>query len=663
MAKIVLNKPVSGFNLAAINANFTAIEAEFQNKVAYRANPTGEPNNLEGNLDVNGKRLYNLGAPEQPTDAIRLYDLETMPVGSAVAAAVSAAQSKASRDDVVNRYRGALGGDPALRPDGTANQVGDEYFSITEALLKRWNGTNWQASDVSTANLISTTGGNLVGSQANATDAVGTTVYKKLRSLELSPFDFLTTAERDDIESGTYAMDNTVALQKTLNACASAFRGRGRPMFLNASYRASSPLLIPAEYIAIVGGGQWMTGIDFTSASGGLKTNAMTYIRPHFEDFYICGGAGTGRALDLSAISGQAYLGNLKNLYLQSGDDAFYAPRFFSVAVTNVAAYSFSGHSFRAQCGPGVSLTSLYALTCGAGKAGYRLGGNINMVSCNGVNSGERWGIFGNDLSSADGWQSDFASNDLPSILLAECNIEEFGVEGLRVQSAFDRFEVQGGKIDRNNLSSAYQSLVHCRSTPNQGTQAARLGFGKVFLGGGTPALGHLYSGGATRFFDTTDKLFHAGVTSFKNTTTTYPILRQSMLSDVYGSNAHNFSSLTARQMSMQTVRYMQPAALNPVGANQAIVVTGYTKVTVTPAATASISTATFDATPNVVSDYGRNGELIIEAGNANLTINHTALGAGGNTYVMKAGANLAMGSGQIAYFVRSSITNQWIQV
>jgi hypothetical protein len=163
MAKITLRKPVSGFNLAAINDNFSKIEAEFQNKVAYRDNPEGESNTLETNLDINGRRLYNLGPPEQANDAVRLYDLETMPVGNAVASAISAAEAKAARDDSLNRYRGAAATDPALRPDGTANQVGDEYFNTTAGLLKRWNGASWQASDINTANLAANTGATLVG--------------------------------------------------------------------------------------------------------------------------------------------------------------------------------------------------------------------------------------------------------------------------------------------------------------------------------------------------------------------------------------------------------------------------------------------------------------------------------------------------------------------
>ena len=58
--KISLNKPASGYNLAAIVENFTKLEEEFQNKVLYRNNPVGEPNTMESDLDMNGKRIYNV---------------------------------------------------------------------------------------------------------------------------------------------------------------------------------------------------------------------------------------------------------------------------------------------------------------------------------------------------------------------------------------------------------------------------------------------------------------------------------------------------------------------------------------------------------------------------------------------------------------------------
>lgn len=62
MAKIDLNTVSSGYlSQAALNANFTAIEDEFQNKVLYRDNPNGEPNSMQNNLDMNGFHILNAG--------------------------------------------------------------------------------------------------------------------------------------------------------------------------------------------------------------------------------------------------------------------------------------------------------------------------------------------------------------------------------------------------------------------------------------------------------------------------------------------------------------------------------------------------------------------------------------------------------------------------
>jgi len=58
--KIVLSKPTSGYNLAAINDNFAKIEQEFQNKVLYRDNPVGEPNTLQTDIDGNSRDIYNV---------------------------------------------------------------------------------------------------------------------------------------------------------------------------------------------------------------------------------------------------------------------------------------------------------------------------------------------------------------------------------------------------------------------------------------------------------------------------------------------------------------------------------------------------------------------------------------------------------------------------
>lgn len=60
MAKLSLNDVSSGYNRSKINQNFTDIESELQNKVLYRDNPDGEPNQMENELDMNSNDIANV---------------------------------------------------------------------------------------------------------------------------------------------------------------------------------------------------------------------------------------------------------------------------------------------------------------------------------------------------------------------------------------------------------------------------------------------------------------------------------------------------------------------------------------------------------------------------------------------------------------------------
>lgn len=61
MAKITLPSIASGYaTTTQLNNAFDAIEAEFQNKVLYRNNPSGEPNQMEQDLDMNNNKISNV---------------------------------------------------------------------------------------------------------------------------------------------------------------------------------------------------------------------------------------------------------------------------------------------------------------------------------------------------------------------------------------------------------------------------------------------------------------------------------------------------------------------------------------------------------------------------------------------------------------------------
>lgn len=76
MSKIVLNEATTPDRLSVINANFQKIEEALNDKVLYRDNPSGTPNEMDSPLDMNGKRIYNLPAPQSDNDAARLKDVQ-----------------------------------------------------------------------------------------------------------------------------------------------------------------------------------------------------------------------------------------------------------------------------------------------------------------------------------------------------------------------------------------------------------------------------------------------------------------------------------------------------------------------------------------------------------------------------------------------------------
>jgi hypothetical protein len=511
----------------------------------------------------------------------------------------------------------------------------------------------------------------LINFTPSGAGAVATDVQTKLRE-QVSVFDFCSEAQKADILAGTMALDCSVALQAFWDACSSDIQyGAPKGVLPPGRIKKTVALVCKKQFINIEGAGMWQTQIVTVGVGvAGMTTAAMPYLRPTLRNFGLVGDATTGKGMDFNNISIVFYLGSLEDLYLQAGDDAFYAPRFFSMGIKNVAAYSFNGHSFRAQCGPGVLWSNCYALTCGVGKAGYRLGGVINLQSCNGLNSGDTWGCFGNDTTSTDGFQGDFSANDLPDINLTGCNIEEFGSlttggMGIRVQNSYRNFNINGGKIDRFNLATAYKALIYMRRGPNSPGAPINLGFGSVFLGGGTPSDAHLYSEvSSTNFNDETRTLTALGVTTFKNAALVYPLPFKQITGDIYGDNAYKFSALTARRITVETLRYKE-LTITPVGANQDVDITGYTKIISTPAAASSIQRLNFSQTPGTSDDYLRNGEVIIEATNGNTTLIHN-YGAG-NGMRLTGGVNLTLAQGQVVRLMRSAnylaATAGWVQV
>ena len=75
--KITLDSIVSGFkSVTKLITNFDKIEDDLNNKVLYRNNPEGEPNQMENNLDMNSQRIVNLVSPVNDSEPARWADVK-----------------------------------------------------------------------------------------------------------------------------------------------------------------------------------------------------------------------------------------------------------------------------------------------------------------------------------------------------------------------------------------------------------------------------------------------------------------------------------------------------------------------------------------------------------------------------------------------------------
>jgi len=64
MAKITIDTITSGYNLSKINVALQAIVDELNDKVLYRDNPVGEPNEMSNDLDMNSNDILNVESLE-----------------------------------------------------------------------------------------------------------------------------------------------------------------------------------------------------------------------------------------------------------------------------------------------------------------------------------------------------------------------------------------------------------------------------------------------------------------------------------------------------------------------------------------------------------------------------------------------------------------------
>ena len=157
MAKITLPTIAAGFaSNTAFNTAYDLIEAEFQNKVLYRNNTSGETNTMQQALDMDGEAINNCGmltATGLTVGGVSLTAKVAEAAASATAAAASAAAAvvsqnaaAASFDSFDDRYLGAKSSNPSVDNDGDALLTGAIYFNTTSNQIFAWtSGDAWVA--------------------------------------------------------------------------------------------------------------------------------------------------------------------------------------------------------------------------------------------------------------------------------------------------------------------------------------------------------------------------------------------------------------------------------------------------------------------------------------------------------------------------------------
>lgn len=160
MAKIVLQETNSGYNLSKINSNFDAIEEFLNEEVLSRDNPTADPNQMLVDLDMNGKRVFNLPAPVALSEAVRLQDILNISTGGIGSLPASVITNIPGHTIAATNVQAAL---YELSDDTTVVAA-----SVTAEALARSNADATLTANVSAAN----TNASAAVTTANATNTL-----------------------------------------------------------------------------------------------------------------------------------------------------------------------------------------------------------------------------------------------------------------------------------------------------------------------------------------------------------------------------------------------------------------------------------------------------------------------------------------------------------
>ena len=189
MAKTTFNRVVSNFSFkTAFNSFLERIEQEFQDKVLYRNNPTGEPNSMNNDLDMSEHDILNvrnLGARGLLIDGKSFTDSLDKAAQLAESAKVASSEVMTYRDQTSASATAAAGSETVASTKATeaatsaSNAATSETNAATSATIATTKASEANASataaSASAASAIAITGATLWSSATSYT--IGQCVY------------------------------------------------------------------------------------------------------------------------------------------------------------------------------------------------------------------------------------------------------------------------------------------------------------------------------------------------------------------------------------------------------------------------------------------------------------------------------------------------------
>lgn len=318
MSKVILNNVTNIDSISTINDNFDKLESVLQDKVLFRDNPVGEPNTMNGNLDLNGFDVINVGKvkSEEGTwatvDAVQdVQDdvtLKAAQVSSDKAATIEAKEESeailalmdALQIGLNNIFLGPKPSDPTVDNYGGPLQSGSMYFRTTPPKLMRvYSGSSWQdvgsISSTTTTSIDPSLYASTAEAQAGVNDTKVLTSLKTLQAIESQvkqgftssgPI-VLTTDASSDMQVTTKRQTDTL-LRKNLGSVSVGISGGSMTLTINpetlefrsgtlsSSTVSTITFNSPISLVVPIGATLGVTGLTTARIAWGLMNNGGT---------------------------------------------------------------------------------------------------------------------------------------------------------------------------------------------------------------------------------------------------------------------------------------------------------------------------------------------------------------------------------------------------